>query len=188
MAEETGGVGVVEEKGVEKTKKKKKRMKYGFLIEFLLKLAGIAVISFAVLTYVAFPVRIKGNAMFPATQDGDLGIFYKLDPYSIGDVVLYEDPDGNRRVGRIAASAGQEVDFPDGGGYLVNGYSPSEKVTYPTYAAEDSKVKFPLKVGDGEYFLLNDFRSDSEDGRKFGAVPKTAIEGKLIFILRRRDF
>lgn len=186
MAEETAGA--VEVDGAGKTKKKNKRMKYGFLIEFLIKVAAIVLASYAVLTYVAFPVRIKGNAMFPAAQDGDLGIFYKLDPYSIGDVVLYEDSEGNRRVGRIAASAGQEVDFPEGGGYLVNGYAPAEKVTYPTYADEGSDVKFPLKIGSGEYFLLNDFRTDSSDGRRFGAVPETSIKGKVIFILRRRDF
>ena len=124
--------------------------------------------------------------MFPFVKDGDLCIVYKLDDYYTGDVVSYYDNNGKLKIGRVVAAAGQEVNFPDEGGYTVDGYQPTEEITYQTFGAEG--VKYPMEVGENEVFIMNDFRSDTKDSREIGPVKKTDIDGKLMFIVRRRGF
>ena len=81
---------------------------------------------------------------------------------------------------------GQSVDFPKEGGYTVDGYQPSEEITNQTFGADG--VKYPINVGDDEVFIMNDFRSDTDDSRQFGGVKKSDIYGKLLFLIRRRGF
>lgn len=169
-------------------KKKKRKSKFRFLLRFLLKLAVIAGAGYAVFTYVLCLYRQPGNNMFPAIHEGDLCIFYRLEESYLGDVVLYENQEGKEIIGRIVATGGQTVDFPEEGGYLVNNYQPTEEITYETHAAESSDVAFPLQLADDEVFIMNDFRQDTNDGRESGAVKKSKIRGKAIFILRRRGF
>lgn len=181
--------GSLEVKGKTKTKtKKKKKKKYAFLLNFLLKTAAIIGAVILLLTYVFEPYRVTGNTMSPFVRDGDLGVFYKLEGFYLNDVILYDDAEGNRRIGRIVATGGQTVNFPEEGGYEVNDYQPTEEVPYETYAAEGSGVTYPLLLGEDEYFVLNDFRSITTDSREIGSVHQSQIRGKLLFLFRRRSF
>lgn len=167
-------------------KKKKQRKRIHPFFKLLIKIALFAAIAFVVLTYILGFHRMTGNNMFPFVKDGDLCIAYKLDDYYTGDVVSYYDNNGKLKIGRIVAAAGQEVNFPDEGGYTVDGYQPTEEITYQTFGAEG--VKYPMEVGENEVFIMNDFRSDTKDSREIGPVNKTDIDGKLMFIVRRRGF
>lgn len=164
-----------------------KKWKYGFIVRFFLKMTGIVVIGWLILTYILGLVRVSGNSMFPSLKDGDLAILYKLESYYSNDIVQYVVA-GKTYLGRIVAVPGREVDFPDEGSYLVDGYQPNEEIVYPTYAADNSNVSYPVKLGDTSYFILNDFRSDTLDSRTFGSIDQSQIKGKLIFLLRRRNF
>lgn len=167
---------------------KSKERKYRFLIRFLIKTCAIFGIAIAILIWIMSPYRMKGNNMFPSIRDGDLCILYKLEPSYYNDVVLYEDANGHARIGRIVAIGGQTVDFMEEGGYEVNGSQAVEEIPYETYRAEESKVDYPLTLAEEEYFILNDFRSDTADSRQLGAVNQSQIKGKLLFLLRRRGF
>lgn len=169
-------------------KSKRKKKKYGYLVRFLLKTAFIFGSGAMILIFVFEPYRITGNSMSPFVRDGDLGVFYKLEDYYLNDVILYDDDQGNRRVGRIVATGGQTVDFPEDGGYEVNGYQPTEEVPYETYAATGVSVTYPLDLGEDEYFVLNDFRPITADSREMGSIRRQQIRGKLLFLLRRRNF
>jgi len=46
-------------------------------------------------------------------------------------------------------------------------------------------VKYPIKLKEGEYFMMSDMRSGAKDSRLFGPVKKEEIKGKVITILRR---
>lgn len=164
----------------------KKKKKLGPLAKLLIKIAVLAIIVVIVLTWILGLHRMTGNNMFPFVKDGDLCIVYKLDDYTTGDVVTYRDDEGKMKIGRIVAVGGQSVDFPKDGGYIVDGYQPSEEITYQTFGADG--VKYPIDVGDDEVFIMNDFRSDTDDSRQFGGVRKSDIDGKLLFLIRRRGF
>ena len=79
------------------------------------------------------------------------------------------------------------MDFPEEGGYVVDGTTPGEYVTYETRKAENGDVEYPVVVGKDEYFILNDHREDLDDSRKFGSIPASRVKGRIIFILRRRS-
>jgi signal peptidase I len=152
-----------------------------------LKAITIVTVVFLVVMFILLPYRQSGNNMFPAIKDGDLCFIYKLDDYHLNDIVLVEY-NGKQYLQRIVALEDQTVDFPENGGYTVNGYQPSEEITYETHITNRDRVKFPLRIKDGAAFLLNDFRSDENDGRIYGAVDKSKIKGKVMFLLRRRGF
>ena len=164
------------------------KKKYGFLIHFLIKMGLLVAAGYLVWTYALCFHRISGNNMFPAGKDGDLGIVYQLEECHTGDLVWYESPDGTGKYGRIVAVPGQEVDFPEEGGYLVNGYQPAEEVLYETYRDKESGIKYPVTLVEDEYFILNDYRDDTADSRDYGPIKASAIKGKVIFLLRRRGF
>ena len=164
-------------------------MKSSSLIKrFLLKILAAAAVIAIVLTWVLGFFRMSGNYMYPAVKDGDLCIVYKPEKCGINEVVLYRDDYGNLRLGRIVAEEGQSVDFPEKGGYLVDGYQPAEEITYETCADMDADVIYPLKIKKEMYFIMNDFRSDTNDSRCHGMIDQSRICGKLVFLLRRRGF
>lgn len=167
---------------------KEKKAKYQFLVRFLIKtviLIGILMITF---TFVFQIHRMNGNRMFPSVRDGDLGVFYRLEPCYTNDVVLYKDHNGELQVGRIIAVPEQTVEFLENGGYEVNGNQTLDEIPYETYLEHSSQVKYPLTLSSDSYFILNDFRSDTSDSRTYGVVEKSEIRGKLLFLLRRRGF
>lgn len=154
----------------------------------LLKSLAIAAALFVAFGLLAALHRMEGSRMSPFVRDGDLCLFYRLGTLATRDVVLFRSPDGDLAVGRIAARPGQVVDLDPDGGYTVDGYLPAEEVPYETYPAESGAVSYPLVLGAGEYFLLNDFRSLTNDSRSFGPVDEEDILGNLLFLLRRRSF
>ena len=99
-------------------------------------------------------------------------------------MVIYQDADGNEKMGRITAEGGMEVAL-DEEGYRINGYPPDEIIFYPTEPAE-AGISFPVTVPENEYFILNDFRPQMDDARTMGCTPKERILGKAVFIMRRR--
>lgn len=167
------------------TKKKKKKMSLGMALS--LKIWVTMCILGAIWMFLCECHRISGNAMYPSLRDGDLCFVYKIEPFVTGDVVYYEDSDGNKRFGRVVAVGGQSVEVREDGGYTVNGYEPAEKVTYPTYR-DGEGIDYPCELDSEKYFILNDFREDTTDSRKYGAIPREHIVGKVLFQVRRRDF
>lgn len=166
----------------------KAKEKYDFLCRFLIKTVAMVIALIVILTFIFRIYRMTGNTMSPYVRDGDFCVFYCLDNIYLNDVILYEDENGEKHVGRVVASGGQTIDFPEQGGYLVSDYQPTEENPYKTEAAEESMVEYPLILNEDEYFVLNDFRQLTADSREQGAIQKKQIKGKLLFLMRRRDF
>lgn len=156
------------------------------LLKFLLKL-GITVGVIAVLLIFVFRLhRVSGSSMFPSFKDGDLVITYRLDKYYTNDVVVYRGTDGKDYVGRIVANSGDTIDIQDGQ-LVLNGAIVSSDIMYETTAV-DSGVALPYQVSETGKFIMNDYRLDTEDSRTYGEVSNDNLEGKVVFILRRRNF
>ena len=49
------------------------------------------------------------------------------------------------------------------------------------------RVEYPVKLGDGEYFVLADRRNGGMDSRYFGVVKAEEIRGVVITVLRRNN-
>ena len=164
--------------------KKKKSVKRALLM-LLLKLLIVAAIGWAALTFVFGVFRLSGNNMYPMLKDGDLCVTYRLEEYHSDDVVAYR-VNGRIRFGRIVARAGDTVDG-DEQGVLINGLHPSEEIFYPTQMLETG-LALPITLDEGQCMVLNDYREDLGDSRSYGVIDEDALEGKVIFIFRRRGF
>ena len=143
--------------------------------------------AFLIYSYIAMPYRMSGNNMFPSIKDGDLCIFYRLSTMHVGDIVLYREEDV-LHVGRVVARAGQNVDITDTEGLLIDGYAPAEELPYITSKSENGSVQYPITVPSDSYFILNDYREKTDDGREYGATDGKDVEGVLIYFMRRRGF
>ena len=163
--------------------KKRRKTTTDYVIEFVIKVVATAI---AVWVLCAFVVGIHvnhGNSSYPMIKDGDLVITYRIGALERGEEIAYE-AGGKTCFGRIVAKSGDEVEITESC-VMVNGYMVTEDVVYPT-TAEGSKITFPYIVPEDSVFVLNDFRSDINDSRTFGAVPLNDCEGKVILVVRRR--
>ena len=153
-------------------------------ISLALKCLILVLVLLILLTQVFLITQVSGNDMFPAIKDGDLVFAYRLQSdLAKSDVVVYTAAE-ERRVGRILGRPGDVIMLDDSGNLLVNGTNQGGDIMYPTYAKEN--YTYPFVVPENSYFLLGDYRTQTEDSRDFGAVPKADVEGKVITILRRR--
>ena len=168
-----------------KPKKPKKKSAMRALLALIIKLLVVTAIGWVTLTFVFGVFRLSGNNMYPMLKDGDLCVTYRLEEYHSDDVVAYR-MDGRIRFGRIIARSGDTVDG-DEQGVLVNSLHPSEEIFYPTQMLETG-LALPVALGPGQCLVLNDYRADLSDSRTYGLIDEDALEGKVIFIFRRRGF
>ena len=159
------------------------------LIRLAVKAAVFAAALFVMLRFVLGVCIYRGNRMFPAIRDGDLIIYSRLSELRQGDIAAYASPQSAKTdFSRVIGLAGCEIDITELGELKTNGYIPQESIFYMTEKAEGSSVEFPLTVEEGRYFLLDDYRTEGQDSRIFGALEKDQINGKVIYIVRRRGF
>lgn len=167
---------------VEKPHKKRHSAKY-YAATFFLKVGATALAVWLLLTFVAGVYVCHEHSAYPMIKDGDLCITYRLAELREGDEIAY-CRDGAIRFGRITAFGGDSV-MLQGDTVTVNGYNLFEDVVYAT-PSEGSAITYPYTVPPNTVFVLNDYRSDLTDSRKFGGVPIGDVRGKVIFIMRRR--
>jgi signal peptidase I len=157
--------------------------------EFLLKLSLFCLALWILFAFIFGIRRVTGESMFPRVRDGDLILFYRLEQtYSIDDVVAYK-AGGYRYVGRIVAQGGDVVDLTDEGQLVVNGnVQEEEDIYYITEPRSNDGISFPYTVEEGSYFVLDDYRTAGaeSDSRRYGAISKKNLEGKVMALLRRR--
>ena len=160
----------------------------GFL-RFIIRLAVLAVILYGLFTYLLGIFSNYDDRMYPFIMEGDIIITNRLADYSVGDAVLYENPDtGNTAVSRIAAAGTNTVDTTGNGEVLIGG-NPSELRVYETTPqAHTGTMTYPYTMSEGGYFLLNDHREVEIDSRQFGEVGKDVLLGKVILVIRWKKF
>lgn len=157
------------------------RRDYGSL---LVKIAVIVLAGWIVFTQVFMFTQCLGMGMFPAIEDGDLVLVYRLqEKYEKGDVVAYTH-NGETLLGRIVAKQTDVVNMNDSGTLQINGTNQGGEIMYPTYSKPGTE--YPFRVPEETLFLLGDYRTQAEDSRDFGPIPMDDIQGKVITIVRRR--
>ena len=72
------------------------------------------------------------------------------------------------------------------GDFLINGTAPAERVFYATTPLDGPNVEYPYTMRKGGYFLLDDYRTEGEDSRRFGQLLEDELLGKVVYIFRRR--
>ena len=125
--------------------------------------------------------------MSPAFKDGDLAVYYRLQKKFMPSDTVVLEKDGETQVRRIIAAAGDEVNLTEDG-LEINGYLQQEQEIYTETLPYMGGITFPVTVGQDEYFVLGDHRTNAKDSRMYGVVKKEEIKGAVITLLRRRGF
>ena len=152
---------------------------------------GAKIMLFLVLLVITFGVvfgvhRNIGDDMNPVCKNGDLLLYYRLQKeYQANDLVVIEK-NREKEVRRIIAKEGERVDITENG-LEINGYLQQENNIYMDTLPYKEGIQFPVTVGQGEYFVLGDNRTNAKDSRIYGVVKKKEIKGGVIALLRRSE-
>ena len=157
------------------------------LVKLFWKIVLICSIILLIFIFFFGIIRYPDDAMAPAIHNGDLVIHYKLDKkYVASDVVIikYED---KLQARRVIGVAGDEIDIRDDGVY-INGARQVEMQIYKETLPYKEGVRMPVKLGANQLFLLADSREDAVDSRIYGPVNVNDTLGKVMTLVRRRNF
>lgn len=151
------------------------------MVRLLKKLVLIVIALFLIHTYIGSMFIYYNNNMFPSIRDGDLCFIEKYDKHThIDDVVLY-----NNTLYRVIARENQEVNITEKGILTVDG---QQVLSVTNSLLQRGEITYPIKLKQGELFVLNDYREEISDSREFNTIQEKDITGKIFFLIRRRGF
>lgn len=155
----------------------------GLLLKIVIAVLVVIVLFLTVFSY----TRCTNEDMNPSIREGDMIVTYRLDKqYQAKDVIVIEK-DGKKIVSRVVAVAGDAVNITERG-LEVNGFLQEETNIYTETIRYQEGIDLPVVLGEGEVFVLGDMRERATDSRNFGAVNISETRGKVIFLLRKRNF
>ena len=140
----------------------------------------------------AEPFIVSGCSMFPTFDHREYIIVDKVSYWfhkpNRGDVVVMRYPldESQYFIKRIVGLPGDTVTMESGGVRIVNpanlaGFKLEE--TYLSNQVQTYGDPIPHVLKEGEYFVLGDNRTASNDSRVWGALPKKDIVGKAFLRL-----
>ena len=174
------------------------------IIEAVVLAAGV----FMLLQVTVRNFKVDGSSMDPTLEDGqyllvnrlvylrvELDRLAKIVPFwkagegssrhaihapKRGEVIVFEFPDSNPNnpkkdfVKRVVGLPGETMRMFDGK-VFVN----EEVLNEPYLSHKDHSNASKVTLGEGEYYVLGDNRTHSNDSRSWGAVPEANIRGKV---------
>jgi signal peptidase I len=165
------------------------------VLEWLAVLLVALVLAFGVRTYVAQMFYIPSGSMLPTLHIGERIVVdklsYRLHPVHRGDIVVFRKPpleqaDYSDLVKRVIGLPGDTIAAVDGRVYIDGRPLPEPwlpqplPVTAPSPLPQGFSLNHPYTVPAGEYFVMGDNRTDSEDSRYFGPISGHLIVGKMV--------
>jgi signal peptidase I len=130
---------------------------------------ALFLVAVSIILVFVFSIHLaNGSSMYPSISDGELCLFFRLETPQREDIVSYKY-NQKLRMGRVVAIAGDKVSV-DHGKLYVNGYEKESFYEVSGHVAEHV-------VSSQCVFIVNDYRADQNDSRKFGDMAIDAIEG-----------
>lgn len=147
-----------------------------------------------IFTFVLRPARVDGNSMQETLHNGEMllisGIAYKPQR---GDILVFQKINSTHPapiVKRVIATEGETVDIDFDTWTVtvtdVNGEAHVLEESYRKLATDarvTSNLEYPVKVGEGQLFVMGDNRNHSLDSRSssIGLVDENEVIGKVLF-------
>jgi signal peptidase I len=153
---------------------------------WLRDLALSVLIALIVILFLYQPVRVEGTSMMPSLVDQERIFINKfsyrfgITPITRGDTVVFWFPGDTSKsyIKRVIGIPGDSVEISRGRVY-VNSQALKEPYVPDEYRDRVSMDR--MTVPEGEYFVLGDHRSSSNDSRTWGTVARSYIYGKAVF-------
>ncbi|MBV9266760.1 MAG: signal peptidase I [Acidobacteriaceae bacterium] len=144
-------------------------------------------IAVLVILFLYRPVKVEGTSMMPSLYDQErlfinqFSYKFGLGDIKRGDTVVFYFPEdlSESYIKRVIGLPGDTVAVDDGY-VIVNGKKLQENYVPPEY--RDDRSYSARVVPPGQYFVLGDHRSSSNDSRAWGFVPRNYIYGKAVFV------
>jgi signal peptidase I len=169
------------------------------VLGYAVVIVAAVLVALAVQAWVVKPYRIPSESMLDTLRPGDRvlvnrAVYHLREPHR-GDVIVFHYPDDPDVVfiKRVVGTPGDVLNVRDGRLY-VNGERVKEPYVHRTAGRPDPTVAQaaiagstlhdpwslaePYRVPQGEYFVMGDNRTDSDDSRDWGTVPRAAIVGE----------
>ena len=144
------------------------------------------VIAVVVILFVYQPVKVEGTSMMPTLEDQQRifinKFIYRLGSNEIerGDMIVFWFPHDPSKsyIKRVIGLPGDSVKV-ERGQVLVNKKPLNESYVPDEFRDDISRPE--TTVPPGNYYVLGDHRSSSNDSRSWGTVPRDYIYGKAVF-------
>lgn len=166
----------------------------------IIPLALIAIlIIYPIRTFVAQPFFVRGQSMEPTFVDGDYLIVdelsYRFREPQRGEVVVFRFPldEDQYYIKRIVGLPGETIEVESGRLYSIpQGSETREPLAEWWYRELSGRLlpgeDFQVKIPEESYFVLGDNLTASYDSRRWGALPRKDIVGRVwlrVFPLER---
>lgn len=160
-----------------------------FFLE-LVKVAVLAAITIVLIRHFLFkPFYVRGASMEPNFYDKEYLIIdelsYRFREPQRGEVIVFKYPENPREffLKRIIGLPGERVKITDGKVIIYNQQFPEGLTLQESYLSKnlDTVGEKVESLGQTEYFVLGDNRANSYDSRRFGAISKSELVGRVIF-------
>ncbi|MDQ6666323.1 MAG: signal peptidase I [Acidobacteriota bacterium] len=154
---------------------------------WLRDVAFSVVLAVVLIVFIYQPVKVEGTSMMPALTDQER-IFINKFTYRFGigniergDMVVFLYPldPAKSYIKRVIGLPGDSVEIDDGT-VLVNGKDLEEPYVPEDYRDHVSRQRVVVPMGN--YYVLGDHRSSSNDSRAWGFVDRQYIYGKAVFV------
>jgi signal peptidase I len=164
--------------------------------EYALIIAGAVVIALLVQAFAVKPFRIPTPSMADTVHAGDRvlvdRISYHFTDVKRCDVIVFTGHGPIPLLKRVVGVPGDTVSLRDGRLYVNGRPAPQGFVRRaggafePTLPGPDTQAPWslakPFVVPAGQYFVMGDNRTDSDDSRYWGTVLRTQILGKAFAV------
>jgi len=163
-------------------------MKRAHLMREILETLLFVALVFVIVHFAIQPYRISDVNMKPQLNPDQLVVVnkwaYLAGGPGRGDVVVYYDPTNlnQQLIARVVAVPGDTVRVTPAS-IIVDGVTLNEPYAQvPEGTAPNARIIPDLKLGNDQYFIVNDSRLVGSDSRSFGAVSRGNIVGKAVLV------
>jgi len=171
------------------------------MLEWVAVIGGAILIAVVVRTFILQTFWIPSPSMSPTLVENDRVLVnklaYRFHDVNRGDVVVFERPENEPPseikdlIKRVVALPGERVSIMDGK-VKINGRALDEPYTHNLQTVLDScpityvpgiDTDQGFKVPEDHVLVLGDNRTNSHDGRCFGAIDEDLIVGRAFFLM-----
>lgn len=145
------------------------------IIEYIIIILAVILIR----TFVATPIRVSGDSMYPTLKDGNIMILnkigYRMNGLKRFDIVVIKYQN-EKIIKRVIGLPGDYVEYKDNKLY-INGSIVDEEYDRGYTNDFDLSLFNETTIPEGKYLVLGDNRPISKDSRMIGLIDKKDITG-----------